>query len=63
MKRQCRKGKEDTVNPVTDQIRTFLLPNRAVNQPVIGVPTAVAIMLKVTISAISSVVADSAPLI
>ena len=42
---------------------TFLLPKRATSQPVIGVTTAVARMLKVIAQAISSWVADSAPCI
>ena len=42
---------------------TVLLPKRATSQPVIGVTTAVARMLKVMAQAISSWVADIAPCI
>ena len=47
----------------TDQTITRLAPNRDTSQPVIGVTTAVARMLKVMAQAISSWVADSAPCI
>ncbi len=49
--------------PRMPQIITFLMPNRATSQPVIGVTTAVARMLKVIAQAISSWVADMAPCI
>ena len=55
--------KDETVKPITAHTSVFLLPNLVLSQPVIGVATAVAIILKVMIKAISSVVADSAPLI
>ena len=45
------------------QTITFLAPNRATSQPVIGVTTAVARILKVIAQAISSWVADMAPCI
>ena len=45
------------------QTITLLLPNLATSQPVIGVTTAVARMLKVMAQAISSWVADMAPCI
>ena len=47
----------------TDHTITRLLPKRDTSQPVIGVTTAVARMLKVITQAISSWVADSAPCI
>ena len=47
----------------TDQTMTCLAPKRDTSQPVIGVTTAVARMLKVMAQAISSWVADSAPCI
>ena len=46
-----------------DQTMTRLVPKRDTSQPVIGVTTAVARMLKVIAQAISSWVADSAPCI
>ena len=45
------------------KVITRLLPKRATSQPVIGVTTAVARMLKVIAQAISSWVADMAPCI
>ena len=54
---------EEIVKPTTDHINVFLRPKRVLNQPVIGVATAVAIILKVIMRAISSVVAESAPFI
>ena len=52
-----------TVNHPTDHTITRLLPKRDTSQPVIGVTTAVARMLKVITHATSSWVADSAPCI
>ena len=51
------------VKQAIDQIMTRLVPKRDTSQPVIGVTTAVARMLKVITQAISSWVADSAPCI
>src|SRR3546814_8541944 len=48
---------------MTPQIRIARRENRAASQPVIGVAIAVAMMLKVTNSAIWSVVAESVPCI
>ena len=52
-----------SVNHPTDHTITRLLPKRDTSQPVIGVTTAVARMLKVITQATSSWVADSAPCI
>ena len=52
-----------SVNRPIDQTITRLVPKRDTSQPVIGVTTAVARMLKVITQAISSWVADSAPCI
>ena len=52
-----------SVKHPTDQTMTCLAPKRDTSQPVIGVTTAVARMLKVMAQAISSWVADSAPCI
>ena len=57
------QASDATVNPLTPQSRIVRRENRAASQPVIGVATAVAMMLKVTTRAIWSVVADSAPCI
>ena len=52
-----------TVNRNTDQLIVSRRPKRAASQPVIGVHTAVARMLKVIAQAISSWVADMVPCI
>ena len=52
-----------TVKQNTDQIIVSRRPKRAASQPVIGVMTAVARMLKVIAQAISSWVADMVPCI
>ena len=51
------------VNSSTDQVMVSRRPKRAASQPVIGVMTAVARMLKVIAQAISSWVADMVPCI
>ena len=52
-----------SVKASTDQIMVSRRPKRAASQPVIGVATAVARMLKVMAQAISSWVADMVPCI
>ena len=52
-----------TVKARTDQVMVSRRPKRAASQPVIGVATAVARMLKVMAQAISSWVADMVPCI
>ena len=52
-----------TVKARTDQVMVSRRPKRAASQPVMGVATAVARMLKVIAQAISSWVADMAPCI
>ena len=55
------QSKVETVNITTAPSNTVRREKRPASQPLTGVATAVAIMLKVTTKAISSVVADSAP--
>lgn len=58
---RSRKKNVATVNPLTQPTMTRRRPKRATSQPVMGVATAVARMLKVITQEISSAVADKAP--
>ena len=61
--KQLREKNDETEKPNMPQSMTARRPKRPANQPVMGVTTAVARMLKVIVQEISSSVAAMAPCI